>query len=134
MNIITWSVNFKKKAVHSYTKKYLLGSKPPRVMLTSKVHNDIYFSFLLFFNSLLIFIVGMNDRTMGFFLKKMANGPYFSHSLSNSIFALEWFRTADVKSTSIISISADLCKELLCPSSFIYWLMMTHFCTFKGKK
>ena len=70
--------------------------------------------------------------SMGFFWKKMANGPHFYHSISNSIFTLEWFTTADVKSRSIAQIRVTLFNELMCPSLFIYWLMMTYFCAFNG--
>ena len=55
-----------------WTKEYLLAW----VRDPNTVYNNMSFSFLYFLISLLIFIVGMNDRTLEFFWKKTANGPY----------------------------------------------------------
>ena len=92
---------------------------------------SVIFIFIVI-TSLLIFIVGMHDHTMGFVWRKWRTVLTFNTRYIIQFLHWSGFTTADIKSTSIVPICADLFEELLCPSLFIYWLMMTHVGTFTG--
>ena len=68
--------------MYLYRKEYPLGPKPTRVTLTSKIHDDMSFSFFLFrYSTHIIKRLGMNVNMYNGFFKSTDRSPFSSKKI-----------------------------------------------------